>query len=89
MPLHDLKTALSVDSAREISTNNILTWLFEDAQTDSPAGSTGQSKLAIVGMSCRLPGGATVSPSPRHKTVGILLTRPILVLGYRKVLGAS
>ncbi|KAG9871680.1 putative polyketide synthase, partial [Aureobasidium melanogenum] len=60
LPLHELKTAL-VDtvSSLEISTELLTTWIYRPTNNDSAPRSAGQSKLAIVGMSCRLPGGAT------------------------------
>lgn len=56
--LRDMDAALK-DERRSIHVNNYMTMLMDqDASTEAPRG-TAQSKLAIVGMSCRLPGGAT------------------------------
>ncbi|RAK79032.1 putative polyketide synthase [Aspergillus fijiensis CBS 313.89] len=58
---HDLAAALqNINPAVEVSTDEIISWLHE-AQTPAddllPRGPQ-QSKIAIVGMACRLPGGA-------------------------------
>jgi monodictyphenone polyketide synthase len=47
----------------DASTNELIPWIFDSAKT-APKESLGplgpsQSKIAIVGMSCRMPGGAT------------------------------
>lgn len=60
VPLNGLRTALQDDAEKDaISINNYLSSLHEDAPAESHPRGTAQSKLAIVGMSCRLPGGAT------------------------------
>ena len=42
-----------------VSTEDLIPWIYEvSADREAPRG-TGQSKIAIVGMSCRMPGGAT------------------------------
>jgi hypothetical protein len=56
LPVHDL---LACVKDFEASTTDLIPWIFE-----SPVVATGprgpmQSKIAIVGMACRLPGGAT------------------------------
>ncbi|OKL55335.1 hypothetical protein UA08_09374 [Talaromyces atroroseus] len=60
IPLNDLVSALK-DSITHpnISTNNLTAFATQVAPRDTTPRSTAQSKLAIVGMSCRLPGGAT------------------------------
>ena len=60
IPLNDLNTALKTSMPRlEVSINNLMPWTVQVAPRDTTPRSTAQSKLAIVGMSCRLPGGAT------------------------------
>lgn len=60
IPLNDLHTALKSSSPDlEISTDNLMPWISQIPPRDTTPRSTAQSKLAIVGMSCRLPGGAT------------------------------
>ncbi|KAK4496177.1 hypothetical protein PRZ48_012157 [Zasmidium cellare] len=58
--IRDLDAGLkSEKSDVKIQLNNYMTSLMEqDLPSSAPRG-TAQSKLAIVGMSCRLPGGAT------------------------------
>lgn len=60
IPLNDLNTALKGGVPKiEVSINNLMPWIHQVAPRDTLPRSTTQSKLAIVGMSCRLPGGAT------------------------------
>lgn len=60
LPLHELKTALTDKlPSLEVSTDILTTWIYKPTNNDPAPRSPGQSKLAIVGMSCRLPGGAT------------------------------
>lgn len=60
IPLNDLNTALKSSMPQlEVSIRSLLPWISEVAPRDSTPRSTSESKLAIVGMSCRLPGGAT------------------------------
>lgn len=60
IPLNDLDTALKTSMpSLEVSINNLMPWISQVAPKDTTPRSTAQSKLAIVGMSCRLPGGAT------------------------------
>ena len=59
IPLNDLNTALKDMSHVEVSVNNFMPWISQVIPRDTTPRSTAQSKLAIVGMSCRLPGGAT------------------------------
>jgi hypothetical protein len=60
LPSHDLATALSKQPNLEVSTEEIIPWLHNKPTSDDggPRGPL-QSKIAIVGMSCRMPGGAT------------------------------
>ena len=59
-PLNDLNTAFKSSMPHlEVSINNLMPWISQVAPRDNTPRSTAQSKLAIVGMSCRLPGGAT------------------------------
>nr|A0A411PQP9.1 RecName: Full=Atrochrysone carboxylic acid synthase Agnpks1; Short=ACAS; AltName: Full=Agnestins biosynthesis cluster protein pks1; AltName: Full=Non-reducing polyketide synthase Agnpks1 [Paecilomyces divaricatus]QBG38888.1 nr-PKS [Paecilomyces divaricatus] len=60
LPIHDLAAALKTIPGLETSTQEIIPWVH----SKPPAGEGGprgplQSKIAIVGMSCRMPGGAT------------------------------
>lgn len=60
IPLNDLNTALKSSMPHlEVSINNLMPWISQVVPRDTTPRSTAQSKLAIVGMSCRLPGGAT------------------------------
>ncbi|KAL8827498.1 MAG: hypothetical protein Q9191_003145 [Dirinaria sp. TL-2023a] len=60
IPLHDLHTALNSSMPNlEVSINDFMLWISQVAPRDTTPRGTAQSKLAIVGMSCRLPGGAT------------------------------
>jgi monodictyphenone polyketide synthase len=60
IPLRDLERALQ-DSLTDVSIciNSYMSLLNEIAPRDTLPRGTAQAKLAIVGMSCRLPGGAT------------------------------
>ena len=60
IPLNDLNTTLKTSIPRlEVSIDNLVPWIFQVVPRDTTPRSTAQSKLAIVGISCRLPGGAT------------------------------
>ena len=60
IPLNDLNTALKSGMPHlEVSIKNLMPWITQIIPRDTTPRSTAQSKLAIVGMSCRLPGGAT------------------------------
>jgi hypothetical protein len=62
IPMRDLTTALSkAIPEMKISRHDLITWVLADDDVDATPRGPAQSKLAIVGMSCRLPGGATVS----------------------------
>ena len=58
--LDDLTSALkSTSEGFKVSTEDLIPWITEkSADQEAPRG-TNQSKIAIVGMSCRMPGGAT------------------------------
>ncbi|KAI1504073.1 putative polyketide synthase [Biscogniauxia marginata] len=60
LPIHDLSAALGKVPELEVSTKELIPWVHEQPTTDvdGPRGPM-QSKIAIVGMSCRMPGGAT------------------------------
>jgi hypothetical protein len=60
LPIHDLTVALKAKTEPiEIATEVILPWISRPTDPASQPRSSAQSKIAIVGMSCRLPGGAT------------------------------
>lgn len=60
MPLNELNSALSKDlPGVKVTTNDFMPWLSDVSPRDTAPRGSAQSKLAIVGMSCRLPGGAT------------------------------
>ncbi|KAH8589374.1 putative polyketide synthase [Bisporella sp. PMI_857] len=60
LPIHDLSAALKKLPDFEASTEELIPWVHEKttAYEGGPRGPL-QSKIAIVGMSCRMPGGAT------------------------------
>jgi monodictyphenone polyketide synthase len=58
--LNDLNTALASSLPQfKVSITNLMPRIFQVAPAKITPRSTAQSKLAIVSMSCRLPGGAT------------------------------
>ena len=60
MPLRDLESALQTGvDGMCVRFENYISSLQETASSDAKPRGPGQAKLAIVGMSCRLPGGAT------------------------------
>jgi monodictyphenone polyketide synthase len=60
IPSRDLGVALKGSlPTTKTTTPNLVSWAFQVDPTDDAPRTTAQSKLAIVGMSCRLPGGAT------------------------------
>jgi hypothetical protein len=60
VPLNDLNSALnSTFKNLPVSVHNLVSWTVQDTPRDKTPRGTAQAKLAIVGMSCRLPGGAT------------------------------
>ena len=60
LPIHDLSAALKKLPDFETSTEELIPWIHDKTAThkDQPRGLQ-QSKIAIVGMSCRMPSGAT------------------------------
>ena len=58
MPLNDLSSTFSAQGL-QASCNDLMPWVSQATPAHAGPRSTAQSKLAIVGMSCRLPGGAT------------------------------
>ena len=60
LPIHDLLTALKSEIQHfETSTEDLLPWIAKKSTDEGEPRGTMQSKIAIVGMSCRIPGGAT------------------------------
>jgi monodictyphenone polyketide synthase len=60
IPLNDINTALNSSVPNlEVSISSLMSWISQVLPRDATPRGTPQSKLAIVGMSCRLPGGAT------------------------------
>ena len=60
LPIHDLTATLKQLPNLEAPTREIIPWIHNKTRSDEggPRGPL-QSKIAIVGMSCRMPGGAT------------------------------
>ncbi|KAE9364958.1 putative polyketide synthase [Stipitochalara longipes BDJ] len=60
LPIHDLSAALKNIPGLDTSRKEIIQWVHDKSPSDEggPRGPL-QSKIAIVGMSCRMPGGAT------------------------------
>lgn len=59
LPIHDLIGSLKADLKQiTASTSDLISWVSQETSNAVPRGPL-QSKIAIVGMSCRLPGGAT------------------------------
>ncbi|KUJ11670.1 putative polyketide synthase [Mollisia scopiformis] len=60
IPLNDLNIALKSSTSKlSISISNLMPWIAQATPRDTTPRNAAQSKLAIVGMSCRLPGGAS------------------------------
>lgn len=62
LPLNDLTAQLKPtfqDADSGVSINDLTSWIVQPPASTSVSRGPGQSKLAVVGMSCRLPGGAT------------------------------
>lgn len=60
LPIHDLLAALkSGPQPFETSTQDLVPWVVKKPINEGAPRGTMQSKIAIVGMSCRMPGGAT------------------------------
>ncbi|KAI7977446.1 hypothetical protein EIK77_007068 [Talaromyces pinophilus] len=63
LPIHDLVEAAKTHLPQaNATTDELISWAHEGSLSVSPRGSL-QSKIAIVGMSCRMPGGATDTES--------------------------
>ncbi|KAL5341617.1 hypothetical protein BJX70DRAFT_405821 [Aspergillus crustosus] len=59
VPINDLRSTLNSKlRGFEASTEELIPWIIEKPLVENPRG-TKQSKIAIVGMACRMPGGAT------------------------------
>lgn len=60
LPIHDLSGTLEKLPNFESTVEELIPWIHDKTTTDNgePRGPL-QSKIAIVGMSCRMPGGAT------------------------------
>lgn len=60
LPIHDLLASLKSELEQvEIKTTDLVPWVTQTGTDDIKPVGTSKSKIAIVGMSCRLPGGAT------------------------------
>ena len=60
LPIHDLLAALRSETQPfETSTEDLVPWIAKESSDERQSGGMKQSKIAIVGMSCRMPGGAT------------------------------
>lgn len=60
LPIHDLVAALNSELQPFTATAlDLVKWIAEPATGQAGPRGTAQSKIAIVGMSCRMPGGAT------------------------------
>lgn len=62
LPVHDLIATMNKRLPHcETFTEEIVPWIHDRGKADEVSGPRGpaQSKIAIVGMSCRMPGGAT------------------------------
>lgn len=57
LPIYDLLGALKSDL--ETSTEDVVSWVSQTFLAEGVPRGTMQSKIAIVGMACRLPGGST------------------------------
>ncbi|KAK8858989.1 polyketide synthase [Apiospora arundinis] len=60
MPVRDLTEALNAESQHfKTTTKDLMTWIAKPSGPAKGPRGAQQSKIAIVGMSCRMPGGAT------------------------------
>ena len=60
VPIHDLVAALNSDLEQFKTTEkDLIPWITRPDLRSTRASGTAQSRIAIVGMSCRMPGGAT------------------------------
>ena len=60
LPIHNLLAAMnSKPQPLETSTEDLVPWITKKSSDGGASREMKQSKIAIVGMSCRMPGGAT------------------------------
>lgn len=60
LPIHDLMTALKLELQQvEATTEDLVPWIAKQTTDEGGPRGPSQTKIAIVGMSCRMPGGAT------------------------------
>ncbi|KIW05310.1 uncharacterized protein PV09_03835 [Verruconis gallopava] len=60
LPINDVLTSLNSELKQvETKTTDLVSWITQTPIGTLAPSSTSKSKIAIVGMSCRLPGGAT------------------------------
>jgi hypothetical protein len=60
LPSHELLAALGNELTQiKASTKDLVSWITKPELPPAGPSGTAQSKIAIVGMACRLPGGAT------------------------------
>lgn len=60
LPIHDLLAALKSElPSLETSTEEFVPWIAKKVTDENAPRGPMQSKIAIVGMACRMPGGAT------------------------------
>lgn len=61
LPIYDLSATLQKVPDLNTTTEEIMSWVYAQPTVHEGSGPRGpmQSKIAIVGMSCRMPGGAT------------------------------
>ncbi|KAK9418015.1 hypothetical protein SUNI508_08444 [Seiridium unicorne] len=59
LPVSDLSTTLTSISELSVSIEELVPWVHEKTRLQGQPRGHRQSKIAIVGMSCRMPGGAT------------------------------
>lgn len=60
LPIHDLlETVKSELKPVEVTTEDLVAWIGKETIDNAPPAGPSRSKIAIVGMSCRMPGGAT------------------------------
>lgn len=60
LPIHDLSAALKSGLCQiEATAEDLVSWIAKSATDEGSPRGPSQSKIAIVGMSCRMPGGAT------------------------------
>ena len=86
IPLRDLTAALNGNIPNcKTSINDFVGWISETNKIGATPRGPAQSKLAIVGMSCRLPGGATVSLTEDDTST---VSPDERLAGYRELLGS-